>query len=75
MPYRIKREIEENITNAITAMRQKYGVSGLDGQYLLATDIDGDLRICPMGLTEKIYYDLGYIVANNFIKIRELNAL
>ena len=65
---------ENEIKEAIKSLRQKYGVTGLDGMYLLATDIDGDLRIAPMGILDKILWDAGAANANNFIKIKELIA-
>jgi hypothetical protein len=68
----IKNETE--IKEAIKTLRQKYGVTGLDGMYLLATDIDGDLRIAPMGILDKILWDAGAANANSFIKIKELVA-
>ncbi len=63
---------EEKIKKAIEILRQKYGVSGLDNKYMLATDIDGDLRIAPYGITDDILWKMGVVNASNFIKIKEL---
>lgn len=62
---------EEEIKKAIEKIRS-YGVSPLDGIYLVAVDIDGDLRIAPMGFLDKIFYDAGGFIANNFVKIKDL---
>jgi hypothetical protein len=66
--------VEEKVKLAIKTMKQKYGVVGLDNMYLLATDIDGDLRIAPMGLLDKMLWECGASNANSFIKIKELIA-
>jgi len=66
--------MENKIKLAIKIMKQKYGVAGLNNMYLLATDIDGDLRIAPMGLTDKILWNNHFINANSFIKIKELET-
>jgi len=64
--------LEGQIEKAIKALKQKYGVVGLDNKYLIAKDIDGDMRIAPFGLLDKILWEAGAINANNFIKIKDL---
>ena len=63
---------EKEIKQAIKTLKQKYGVTGLDNRYFLAEDIDKDLRICPMGLMEKMFWDAGVCLGNNFIKVKDL---
>lgn len=57
---------------AVASMRQKHGITGLNGYYLVARDIDGDLRIAPMSLLDKMLWEAGGINANSFIKIKNL---
>ena len=63
---------ENKIIKAIETLRQKYGVSGLNNMYMIATDIDGDLRIAPFGLPDSILSEVGAVSANNFVKIKDL---
>ena len=63
---------EKDILKAVKVIKQKYGIVGLDNRYLLMTDDGGDLEICPMGLMEKMYWDAGGVLVNNFVKIKEL---
>ena len=65
-------ETEYNIKKAIEAMRTRYGVVGLNNEYMLAEDIDGDVRIAPMGLIDKLLWKSGAVNPNSFIKIKEL---
>lgn len=63
---------DEQILEAIRQLRLKYGVVGLEGKYMLATDIDGDLRIAPVGILDEILWDRNVINPCNFIKVKEL---
>ena len=63
---------KDKIKLAIHILKKYYGVVGLKDVYLLAIDIDGDLRIKPMGLLDKSLWDHGLVSPHNFIKINDL---
>ena len=63
---------ETQILQAIKNLKQKYGIDGLNGEYLVTKDIDGDLEIAPVGIMDKLLWRSGCANANNFVKIKEL---
>lgn len=62
------------IKKAIKTLNQKYGVAGFNGEYMLATDTEGDLRIAPVSILDKILQKRKFYAVNasNFIKVKDL---
>jgi hypothetical protein len=60
---------EEEIKQAIQTLKNEYGIAPINGEFLIATDIDGDLRIAPF---DKLLWEKDKINPNNFIKIKDL---
>ena len=66
------KDYEEALKIAIKNLKIKYGVSGINNKYLLAEDIDGDLRIAAVGIVDKILWEENIVNPNNFIKVKDL---
>lgn len=63
---------ESEIMKAVDILKTKYGIIGIDNKYMLATDIDGDLRIAAIGLYDLFLKKQGFVNPGSFIKIKDL---
>lgn len=63
---------EEDFIEAIKIIKQDFGIVGFDHKYMLAIDVEGDLRIAPLSRTNNMFIKDKIISPDGFIKIKEL---